>query len=126
LPVSSRVTSWRPRGSGYRIFELPFPAAISQNRSVAACPNTAVFDHPIIARRKVTYAVQAFRRRCCLIRTREVSHSELDLTVGKLPPFLHNGHVPDVLAWLTENFASFAAGRFDRQRKYFWLPHSVC
>ena len=38
----------------YRIFELPFPAAISQNRSVAACPNTAVFDHPIIARRKVT------------------------------------------------------------------------
>jgi hypothetical protein len=78
---------------------------------------------------KVTLAVQAFRRRCCLIRTREVSHSELDLTVGKLPPFLHNRHVPDVLTWLTEDFASFAAGRFDRQRKYFWLPramHPVC
>ena len=30
--------------------------------------------------------MQALRRRCCSIRTREVSHSELDLTVGKLPP----------------------------------------
>jgi hypothetical protein len=73
--------------------------------------------------------VQVFRRRCCLIRTREVSHSELDLTVGKLPPFLDNRHVPDLVTWLTENFASFAAGRFDGQREYFWLPratHTVC
>jgi hypothetical protein len=73
----------------------------------------------IIARRSYLYAVQALRRRCCSIRTQEVSHSELDLTVGKLPPFLDNRHVPDLLTWLTEDFASFAAGCFDRQRKYF-------
>src|SRR5271169_891803 len=73
--------------------------------------------------------VQALRRRCCSIRTREVSHSELDPTVGKLPPFLDNCHVPDLLTWLTEDFTSFAAGRVDRQREYFWLPramHPVC
>jgi len=72
---------------------------------------------------------RAKRRRCCSIRSWEVSHSELDLTVGKLPPFLDNRHVPDLLTWLTEDFASFATGRVDRQRKYFWLPravHPVC
>jgi hypothetical protein len=79
--------------------------------------------------RRPRYEVQAFRRRRCSIRAREVSLSELDPTVGKLPPFLDNRHVPDLLTWLTEDFASFAAGRFDRQRKYFWLPramHLVC
>jgi hypothetical protein len=50
--------------------------------------------------------VQALRRRCCSIRTREVPHSELDPTIGKLPPFLDNRHVPDLLTWLTEDFAA--------------------
>jgi cold shock protein len=59
------------------------------------------------------------------IRTREVSHGELDLAVGKLSPVLDNRHVPDVLTWLAEDIASFAAGRFDRQRKYFWLPSTM-
>ena len=106
------------------VVERTFPAATG-----CAGLQSDVFAHPIIARRGPLYAVHALRRRCCSIRTREVSHSELDLTVGKLPPFLDNRHVPDLLTWLTEDFASFAAGRFDRQRKYFWLPravHPVC
>jgi hypothetical protein len=84
---------------------------------------------PIIAGRRPPYAVRALRRRCCSIPTREVSHGELDPTVRKLPPFLDNRHVPDLRTWLTQDFASFAASRFDRQRKYFGLPramHPVC
>jgi hypothetical protein len=50
------------------------------------------------------------------IRTWEVSHSGLDLIVGKLPRFLDNRHVPDLLTWLIEDFASLA-GRFDGRRE---------
>jgi hypothetical protein len=55
--------------------------------------------------KRVSNKYAGARRRCCSIRTREVSHSELDLTVGKLPPFLDNRHVPDLL--------TLAAGDWD-------------
>jgi hypothetical protein len=63
----------------------------------------------------------------CSVRSRQVSHREFDLTVGKLPPVFDNSRVSD-LRELIEDFAGFATSRINRQREYLRLlaRHSVC
>jgi hypothetical protein len=47
------------------------------------------------------------------VRSRQVSHRELDLTVGKLPPIFNDSGVSS-LRKLTEDFAGFQTSRFNR------------
>jgi hypothetical protein len=57
-----------------------------------------------------------------------MSDSELNLSVGALPP-IFNDRNETALRRLINNFAGFAASRVNRQRKYIWLPRirdSIC
>jgi hypothetical protein len=57
-----------------------------------------------------------------------VSHSEFNLTVGKLSPILDDWY-ETVLRKLIDNFAGFAASGVNRHPKYLWLlpaRHPVC
>jgi hypothetical protein len=47
-----------------------------------------------------------------------MSHRELDLAVGKLPPVFDHGRGASLRKPI-EDFAGFAARRVDRQREYF-------
>jgi hypothetical protein len=55
-------------------------------------------------------------RRSCSVGSQQVSHRELNLTVGKLPPAFNDSRVSGMRR-LIENFASSAASRFNRQRE---------
>jgi hypothetical protein len=58
----------------------------------------------------------------------QVTHSEFDLTVGKLSPILDDWYEA-VLRKLIDNFAGFAASGVNRHPKYLWQPaarHLVC
>ncbi len=46
-----------------------------------------------------------------------MSHCELDLTVGELPPILDDGHEAG-LRKLIDDFAGLQTSRINRQRKY--------
>ena len=57
------------------------------------------------------------------VRSRQVSHREFDLTVGKLPPVFDHCHVSG-LRKLIEDFAGFQTRRIDRKREYLRLPNA--
>jgi hypothetical protein len=49
---------------------------------------------------------------CKSLRSRQISHSELNLTVGKLPPVFNDSRVSS-LRKLIEDFAGFQTGGFN-------------
>ena len=62
------------------------------------------------------------------IRSRQVSHGELDLAVGKLPPVFDNRRV-SCLRKLIEDLAGFQTSCVNWQREYLWrlnARHPVC
>src|SRR5229473_7253989 len=56
----------------------------------------------------------------CSVRGRQVSHRELDLAVGKLPPVLDDGRVISLRS-LIDDFAGFATRGVDGQLEYLRL-----
>src|SRR5260370_42038650 len=54
------------------------------------------------------------------VRGRQVSHRELDLAVGKLPPVLDDGRVISLRS-LIDDFAGFATRGVDGQLEYLGL-----
>jgi hypothetical protein len=65
------------------------------------------------ARRKGAFARGLKARRGSSVRSREMPHPELNLTVGKLPPVFDDTGVSR-LRKLIEDFSGFHASRFNR------------